>query len=135
MKTKGASLPIIGNPVAWRRIEDPDHVNSVRRDDCRAYDRCLRLAAESGWRGFTCNQCTAYQAPTPDEQKRDMMGALTLLEETQLLPALAEEPIFVDETEEAEDAADDAADLAHDDEDPHATAATSRRRLATYTCN
>jgi hypothetical protein len=48
---------------------------------------------------FHCNECNAYQAPTPWQQQRDMIGALTLLAESQLLPALAQEPTFVHETE------------------------------------
>jgi hypothetical protein len=110
MKTKGAALPVLGNPVPWRRIEDPDDVDSIRRLDCRAYDRCLHLAGENGWRGFTCNQCTAYQDPTAYERKRDMMGALALLEETQLLPTLAHEPVFLDESEERDDGDDEQPD-------------------------
>jgi hypothetical protein len=102
MKIKGASLPVIGNPVQWRRIEDPDDVDSVRRVDCRAYDRCLDLAERSGWRGFTCRQCTAYQAPTDAERQRQLTGCLELAEEF-ILPALAHEPMFVDESEDADD--------------------------------
>lgn len=107
MKARAVALPVVGNPVPNRRIKDPDQVDQVRRLDCRAYDRCLDLAVENGWRGFHCNECRGYEAPNPDEQRRDMMGALTLLAETQLLADLAHEPVFVDETEDAADEADD----------------------------
>ena len=107
MKTKGASLPVLGNPVACRRIVDPDDVDQIRRLDCRSYDRCLDLAVEEKWRGFHCRECRGYEAPTPDEQKSDMIAALTLLAETQLLTALSHEPLFVDETEDNEADEDD----------------------------
>ena len=107
MKRSGPALPVIGNPVACNRITDPDNVNRIRRIDCRSYDRCLDFAVDSGWRGFHCNECRGYEAPTPEEQRRDYMGALTLLAETQLLASLAvPEPVFVDETDEDEDELD-----------------------------
>jgi hypothetical protein len=52
-----------------------------------------------------------------------MMAALTLLAETQLLQALAQEPVFVDEAEDVEDEDDD-------DEEGDAPTATAPRASA-----
>jgi hypothetical protein len=108
MKRSRSALPVLGNPVACHLTTDPDEAGSIRRIDCRSYDRCLDLAVESGWRGFHCKECRGYEAPTPEEQRRDYMGALTLLAETQLLASLAIDDVIVDECDEDDDQGDDA---------------------------
>jgi hypothetical protein len=49
------------NPVSWARCIEPDNVPSVRRLDCRSYDRCLAHAEIRNWSGFTCNYCGEYE--------------------------------------------------------------------------
>jgi hypothetical protein len=121
MKRSGPRLPVIGNPVSCAGTTDPDQVTQLRRIDCRSYDRCLDLAVEQDWPGFHCNECRGYEAPTPEEQRRDYLGALTFLAKTQLLASLAmADDVFVDETgdddDDAQRAADDGA-TNYDDED------------------
>jgi hypothetical protein len=124
MKRSGPRLPVVGNPVPCAATTDPDQVSQLRRIDCRSYDRCLDLAIDQDWSGFHCNQCRGYEAPTPEEQRRDYLGALTLLAKTQLLASLAmDDDVFVDETGN-EDEDDDAqpfggygSGVPYDDED------------------
>lgn len=103
MKRRGPSLPIVGNPVPHAGTIDPDHVDGLRRIDCRSYDRCLDLADEQGWAGFHCNECRGYEAPTPEEQRHSYLGALRLLAETQLLASLKDSDAFVDELVDEDD--------------------------------
>src|SRR6266540_3447275 len=108
MKRSGLRLPVLSNPVACHRITDPDHVGQVRRIDCRSYDRCLDVATENEWRGFHCNECRGYEARTPDEQLKDMLAALQLLAETQLMLQLSQPaPVFEDETGDDDEDEDD----------------------------
>jgi hypothetical protein len=116
MKRSALRLPVLSNPVACHRIADPDHVDQVRRIDCRSYDRCLDVATENEWRGFHCNECRGYEARTPDERRKDMLAALRLLAETQLMLQLSQ-PALAFEDETGEDDEDDEDGQADDDGD------------------
>jgi hypothetical protein len=105
MTTKRKTLPVIAapNPTRCHRIEDPELAASARHLDCQTYNTCLDLAARKDWRGFHCGGCGAYQAPTPLQRRRDMLGALRLLAETQVMSLLATGETVVDEEDEEHD--------------------------------
>lgn len=50
-----------------------------------------------------CGGCGAYQAPTPLQPRRDMLGALRLLAESQVMGLLAAGDTVVDEDDEEDD--------------------------------
>jgi hypothetical protein len=50
-------------------------VESHRRLDCRHYDRCLELAANAGWRGWSCCECELGAAPAPRKAARLRLAA------------------------------------------------------------
>ncbi len=77
-------------PSPAHSLGDPDRCAEARRLGCRAYDRCLTVAADRGWRGFHCRACDAYVPQTPGERYRDLIGLLELLADSQLVAGLAD---------------------------------------------
>ncbi len=47
------------NPVRSAELMHPERVEAVQQLRCATRPTCLTMAADAGWRGFTCSSCTA----------------------------------------------------------------------------
>lgn len=72
---------VLPNPQRMAQIADPEKVPLYRRLDCRSYNRCLSVASDEGWPGFTCNDCQAHSPMSGTEQLADMEAMASLLAE------------------------------------------------------
>ncbi len=86
---KPVTLKVLApHPSPAHGLDDGERAAAARRLDCRAYDGCLALADERGWRGFHCRACVAYVAQTPRQRYRDMLAMLQLLADGQVVARL-----------------------------------------------
>jgi len=53
-------------------------VESVKRPDCTIYNACLSQAISGKWAGFSCADCTAYEAPDQFQKECDMLALRAL---------------------------------------------------------
>jgi hypothetical protein len=66
-----------GNPIRCAQFaERPERAAVERRLNCVYYDRCLTYAAESGWDGFTCRECTAGVDKTVEQLRAEVFGIM-----------------------------------------------------------
>ena len=72
-------LPMCANPVACNELKNIEDVEKHRRMLCMHQTSCCTFAAAEQWPGFSCLQCFAFQAMTPDQQKADIEGLALLL--------------------------------------------------------
>jgi hypothetical protein len=85
VSTRLTVLP--ARPQRAHRAEDPEHAARARHLDCQGYDRCLALAAGRGWRSFHCRACPAYAPQPASARRREMLGLLALLAESDVVGA------------------------------------------------
>lgn len=81
MKTpvRPAGLEVLPNPTPRKRVEDPDRTSGTRHLHCRRYNGCLDVAVVKGWRGFSCENCGAFEPLSPQGEYRDLDGLLDLM--------------------------------------------------------
>jgi ferredoxin len=53
-------------------------VESVKRTDCTIYNACLSQAISGKWAGFSCADCTAYEAPSQFQKECNMLALRAL---------------------------------------------------------
>jgi hypothetical protein len=53
-------------------------VESVKKTDCTIYNACLSQAISGKWAGFSCADCTAYDAPTQFQRECDVLALRAL---------------------------------------------------------
>jgi hypothetical protein len=69
------------NPTPFALVKDADtgcfeEAHAIKNLDCAFYNECLDTAVDGKWKGFGCNECTAYQALDMEQKMQDMYGLL-----------------------------------------------------------
>ena len=72
-------MPSYANPTPSRAISRPSKVD--RKVMCANYDRCLDVAVQRKWVGFTCRQCHAFEPLMldPIEWFTDSLACIALM--------------------------------------------------------
>lgn len=55
-----------------------DDVQAVKNLHCAYYNDCLTVARDGNWKGFGCQECTAFIEMPPDQRMSDMVTLIAL---------------------------------------------------------
>jgi hypothetical protein len=83
-------LPAGCKPRRGLPIVDEEQASSVRRVDCRRYDRCLSYAVSKGWASFGCGSCEVDERIGMFDRRRDMEAFADMWREWHVVRATPE---------------------------------------------